>query len=75
MVRKAVFSYIKEWYDSYRFGDMDVYCPWDVIVQCNKLRISRDAPMEPHWENSSSNALIKDILEDATEATKGRLRR
>ncbi len=67
------FPDMKEWYDGYRFGDVDVYCPWDVIVQCNKLRISRDAPMEPHWENSSSNAIIRDILEDATEATKGEI--
>lgn len=29
--------------------------------------------MEPHWENSSSNAIIRDILEDATEATKGEI--
>ena len=67
------FPDMKEWYDGYRFGDAEVYCPWDVIVQCRKLRSSKDAPMEPHWENSSSNAIIKDILEDATDTTKGEI--
>lgn len=67
------FPDMKDWYDGYHFGNADVYCPWDVIVQCRKLRKSKDAPMEPHWENSSSNAIIRDILEDATEITKGEI--
>ena len=64
------FPDMKEWYDGYHFGNVDVYCPWDVINQCDLLSVSKDAPMRPHWENSSSNAIVKDILEDATEATK-----
>ena len=67
------FPDMKEWYDGYQFGDVDVYCPWDVVNQCELLTVSGDAPMRPHWENSSSNAIIKDILEDATEATKGEI--
>ena len=67
------FPDMKEWYDGYHFGDVDVYCPWDVVNQCELLTVSGDAPMRPHWENSSSNAIIKDILEDATEATKGEI--
>ena len=57
------FPDMKDWYDGYHFGDVDVYCPWDVINQCDLLRVSKDAPMRPHWENSSSNAIIRDILE------------
>lgn len=64
------FPDMKEWYDGYHFGNVDVYCPWDVINQCDLFSVSKDAPMRPHWENSSSNAIVKDILEDATEATK-----
>ena len=67
------FPDMKDWYDGYHFGDVDVYCPWDVINQCDLLRVSKDAPMRSHWENSSSNAIIRDILEDATEATKGEI--
>ena len=64
---------IKEWYDGYHFGNVDVYCPWDVLNQCYKLRAKPDAKMEPHWENSSSNAVIQDIIEDATETTKAEI--
>lgn len=64
---------IKEWYDGYHFGDINMYCPWDVINQCDKLRVWADAPMEAHWENSSSNAIVQDILLAATETTKSQI--
>ncbi len=64
------FEILKEWYDGYRFGDIHVYCPWDVINQCDKFLEARDAPMEAHWENSSSNIIVQDILAEATETTK-----
>ncbi len=67
------FDEIKEWYDGYHFGDKDVYCPWDVLNQCDKLRVWKDAPMEAHWENSSSNAIVQDILATATEMTKNQI--
>lgn len=67
------FPDMKDWYDGYHFGDANVYCPWDVIVQCRKLRKAKDAPMESHWENSSSNSIVRDILEHATEVTKGEI--
>ncbi len=67
------FPDMKDWYDGYHFGGADVYCPWDVVLQCRKLRNSKDAPMESHWENSSSNSIVRDILDDATEVTKGEI--
>lgn len=67
------FPDLKEWYDGYHFGHTDVYCPWDVINQCDKLRISKTAKMESHWENSSSNSVIQDMIEDSTESTKAEI--
>ena len=67
------FEVLKEWYDGYRFGTSEVYCPWDVINQCDKFLADRSAPMEAHWENSSSNAIVQDILENATETTKSQI--
>ncbi|MDE7186820.1 MAG: ATP-binding protein, partial [Lachnospiraceae bacterium] len=64
------FKILKEWYDGYRFGQTKVYCPWDVINQCDKFLEAENAPMEPHWENSSRNAIVQDILTTATETTK-----
>lgn len=67
------FDIFKEWYDGYRFGGIDIYCPWDVINQCDKFLESEDAQMETHWENSSSNAIIQDLLTTATETTKSQI--
>lgn len=64
------FDVLKEWYDGYRFGQAEMYCPWDVINQCDKFLEKKNAPMESHWENSSSNGIVQDILETATETTK-----
>lgn len=67
------FAILKEWYDGYHFGHTEVYCPWDVINQCDKFLESRDAAMEAHWANSSSNTIVQDILTDATETTKSEI--
>lgn len=67
------FDDIKEWYDGYHFGLTDVYCPWDVINQCDKMRTRKDYPMESHWENSSSNAIVQDMIRQAAEAAKAEL--
>ena len=70
---EETFERIKEWYDGYHFGNVDVYCPWDVINQCDKLREDIHAPMEAHWENSSSNAIIQDILENASATVRNQI--
>ena len=67
------FEVLKEWYDGYRFGETEIYCPWDIINQCDKFLETKDASMEAHWENSSSNAIVKDILAAATETTKNQI--
>ena len=67
------FPDIKEWYNGYHFASVDVYCPWDVISQCDKLRVKKDASMESHWENSSSNMIIQELIEGSTESTKAEI--
>lgn len=60
---------IKEWYDGYRFGNSDVYCPWDVINYVDQIRSDPDADPEAFWINSSGNAIIRTLLQKATEQT------
>lgn len=67
------YDQMKEWYDGYHFGNVDVYCPWDILNQCDKFLELKDAPMESHWENSSSNIIIQNILETATNTTKDQI--
>lgn len=56
---------VKEWYDGYRFGNIDVYCPWDVISYIDELR--DDAAIEPknYWSNTSSNDVVRHFIEKA----------
>ena len=61
---------MKEWYDGYQFGHAEIYCPWDILNQCDKFRCSITAPMEAHWENSSSNGIVQDILENSNATVK-----
>lgn len=54
---------MKEWYDGYRFGDFNVYCPWDVMNYVNNLIINPSSEPENYWENTSDNAIIRNFLE------------
>ncbi|MDO4293192.1 MAG: AAA family ATPase [Eubacteriales bacterium] len=54
---------IKEWYDGYRFGQMDVYCPWDVICYCaDHLEQKQLAPLN-YWLNTSGNDVIRHFID------------
>ena len=50
-------SLIRDWYDGYRFGNMDVYCPWDVINYCDELLAAPSTPPKNYWANTSGNGL------------------
>lgn len=60
------YAEIREWYDGYRFGDADVYCPWDVVSYVNKLRVKPTLPPKDFWSNTSSNDIVKKLLEKAS---------
>ena len=66
---------IKEWYDGYRFGDADVYCPWDVINYVDLLRYDAQAKPQAYWINTSSNALVKRFVDKADKSTRDELER
>ncbi len=62
---------VKKWYDGYRFGNTDIYCPWDVLNYCDALFDDRKAQPENYWINTSSNdAVRRFIRESANSATK-----
>ena len=61
---------IRDWYDGYRFGKTDVYCPWDVINYCDELLAAPLAPPENYWANTSGNDLIRRMLKNANQTTK-----
>jgi hypothetical protein len=61
---------IKDWYNGYHFGNVDVYCPWDVINYCDKLISDPKAQPEAYWVNTSSNNIIRRFIESAKASTK-----
>ena len=61
---------IRDWYDGYRFGDAEIYCPWDVINYCDELQADPSAPPKNYWANTSGNDLILHLLEKADQTTK-----
>ncbi|MDO4679097.1 MAG: AAA family ATPase [Eubacteriales bacterium] len=65
------FELVQRWYDGYHFGDMDIYCPWDVLNYVNKAVIQGIVNPENFWEHTSDNAVIKLFLDqtdfDVTE--------
>lgn len=66
----------KNWYDGYRFGNVDVYCPWDVLNYCDALLDDREAQPENYWINTSSNDAVKRFIqESANAATKREIER
>ncbi len=67
------YELIKAWYDGYHFGDMDVYCPWDVINYIDLMRVEPDASPYAFWVNTSGNEIIKKFLQKASAGTKREL--
>ena len=59
----------REWYDGYRFGGQDVYCPWDVINYCYALRADAKARPKAYWINTSGNDMVRRLIEKASDGT------
>ena len=53
---------IKEWYDGYRFGNVDVYCPWDVINYCDELLDDPELLPRDYWSNTSGNEAVRHFI-------------
>ena len=58
---------VKEWYDGYRFGKADVYCPWDVVNYCNDHIHNPEAEPENYWMNTSGNNVIHHFIDSINE--------
>ena len=65
----------KEWYDGYRFGNAEVYCPWDVINHVDHLCGDPDAQPEAYWINTSGNDMVKRFVEKADKSTQAEIER
>lgn len=69
------FAEVKEWYDGYRFGKADVYCPWDVVNFVDRVKDDPEARPEAYWINTSGNDLVKRFIDKANKTTKNEIER
>ena len=70
------FEEVKAWYDGYRFGNADVYCPWDVVNYCKDHKENTNAELQNYWMNTSGNEVIQhfvDSMNDPHMLTKSEL--
>ena len=59
----------REWYDGYRFGEQDVYCPWDVLNYVYALRFNPQAQPKAYWINTSGNDMVRRLIEKGSDGT------
>ena len=69
------YDVIKKWYDGYRFGELEVYCPWDVVSYCHTLKMNPSEEPQNYWVNTSSNSIIRKFIDMADAATKDEIER
>ncbi len=72
---ESSYERIRDWYDGYRFGKSDVYCPWDVINYVDLLRFEPDARPRAFWINTSGNEVLRTFLKKTTMKTRRELER
>lgn len=59
----AQYSTVKEWYDGYNFGGIDIYCPWDVINYAHDYLISGTNFPKCYWNNTSDNSIVRTFID------------
>lgn len=69
------YDLVKEWYDGYRFGDKDIYCPWDVINYVKILCSDSNAYPKAFWLNTSGNDIIRKFIQVAGPGTRREIER
>lgn len=62
--QEAHYETVREWYDGYRFGKIDVYCPWDVINYCDDHISNATLPPKNYWSNTSGNDVVQHFIND-----------
>lgn len=60
---------VKRWYDGYLFGNTEVYCPWDVLNYCDRIRSNPQVQPENYWINTSSNLAVKRFIQESANYT------
>ena len=68
--RKEKDELVKKWYNGYVFGNSEVYNPWSIVNFVSKLAINANTLPQTFWSNTSSNSIVRDLIERADSETK-----
>ncbi|MCM1135296.1 MAG: ATP-binding protein [Clostridium sp.] len=69
------YDLVREWYDGYRFGNADIYCPWDVINYVNLMRSEPGETPKAFWINTSGNDILRKFFKMANQKTRREIER
>ena len=64
---------VREWYDGYHFGSLDIYCPWDVVNYCHALKMRASTKPQNYWVNTSSNDIVRRFIGRANATTRNEI--
>lgn len=73
--KMAYYKSVKKWYDGYRFGNLEIYCPWDVVSYCHELKMNPVISPQNYWVNTSSNDIIRRFVSKAKSVTRNEIER
>ena len=62
------YDVVKKWYNGYQFGSRNVYCPWDVLNYCDRIRSEPHVQPENYWMHTSSNDAVKRFIQESANA-------
>jgi len=62
-----LFDEVRQWYDGYQFDQSEIYNPWSILNYVDDHRLSKGAMARPYWSNTSSNSIIRDLVEKAEQ--------
>lgn len=64
------FEEVQKWYDGYLFGGKEIYNPWSILNYTDIIRLNKNAYPEAFWSNTSSNTIIKELVETTDKKTR-----
>lgn len=67
------YAEVKHWYDGYRFDQAEIYNPWSILCYVEDHRASPGAMAAPYWGNTSSNSIVKELIEEGSEEIRGEI--
>ena len=67
---KENYETVRQWYDGYQFGNAEVYNPWSAINYVDSCRLNKNSLPKPYWSNTSSNNIVRILVEKADFSVK-----